>query len=68
MPIIKLQQAIRTLQPGQTAEIFCTDPGAEQDLTSWCKVNRHTLSDAQLYNEKGTKVWRFLIIKSSSNK
>jgi tRNA 2-thiouridine synthesizing protein A len=41
MPIIKLQQFIRKLNKGDQVEIKCTDPSAEKDIQSWCKVNRH---------------------------
>ncbi len=66
MPVIKLQQALRTLEPGQTAEIFCTDPGAEKDLASWCKVNRHMISKPTLLDEAGTQVWHFLVTKQQN--
>ncbi|GAB6034023.1 sulfurtransferase TusA family protein [Galenea microaerophila] len=63
MPVIKLQQALRALEPGQSVEIFCTDPGAESDLTSWCKVNHHQISAPTQLDEAGTPVWHFLITK-----
>lgn len=43
MPVIKLQQGIRTLQTGNVVKIDCTDLSAEKDITSWCKVNKHGL-------------------------
>lgn len=43
MPVIKLQQAIRNLDAGEQVVIECTDPGAEKDITSWCRVNKHAL-------------------------
>ncbi|HEY9016725.1 sulfurtransferase TusA family protein [Thiomicrospira sp.] len=43
MPVIKLQQLVRQLPAGDQIEIACTDPGAEKDIRSWCKVNRHQL-------------------------
>lgn len=45
MPVIKLQQAIRQAESGQQLEIACTDPGAEKDIQSWCKVNKHQVLD-----------------------
>lgn len=41
MPVIKLQQLVRQLPLGDQIEIACTDPAAEKDIRSWCKVNRH---------------------------
>lgn len=43
MPVIKLQQQIRQCNAGDVVAILCTDRGAEKDIASWCKVNRHTL-------------------------
>lgn len=47
MPVIKLQQLVRQLPPGEQIEIACTDLGAEKDIRSWCKVNRHQFLDTK---------------------
>ena len=41
MPVIKLQQAIRTQPNGQVLAIECTDLSAPKDIGSWCRVNKH---------------------------
>lgn len=43
MPVIKLQQQVRNTRPGKIIQIVCTDPGAEKDISSWCKVNKHQI-------------------------
>jgi len=43
MPVIKLQQQVRITRPGKLVLIECTDPGAEKDIGSWCRVNKHAL-------------------------
>ena len=43
MPVIKLQQQVRNSRPGDLICIACTDPGAEKDISSWSKVNKHQL-------------------------
>ncbi len=43
MPVIKLQQQVRKGQAGEQIKIACTDPGAEKDIGSWVKVNKHQL-------------------------
>ena len=43
MPVIKTQNAMKTLSPGQTLKVICTDPGAEHDVPTWCKINGHTV-------------------------
>ncbi|MDG4812061.1 sulfurtransferase TusA family protein [Hydrogenovibrio sp. 3SP14C1] len=47
MPVIKLQQQTRKSNAGDHLLIECTDPGAEKDITSWCKVNRHKVIHVQ---------------------
>ncbi|MBF0192149.1 MAG: sulfurtransferase TusA family protein [Magnetococcales bacterium] len=41
MPIIKVDAAIRNLEPDQVVEVRATDPGLEHDLPAWCRVNGH---------------------------
>ena len=41
MPVIKLQQQVRKSQAGEMITIDCTDPGAEKDISSWARVNKH---------------------------
>jgi tRNA 2-thiouridine synthesizing protein A len=43
MPVIKLQQQIRLTRPGEVVCIECTDLGALKDISSWAKVNKHTV-------------------------
>jgi len=43
MPVIKLQQQVRKSKAGELIAIDCTDPGAEKDISSWAKVNKHPL-------------------------
>lgn len=47
MPVIKLQQQVRQSQAGEIIAIDCTDMGAESDISSWAKVNKHTVLDCQ---------------------
>ena len=43
MPVIRTQQRVEQLQPGDTLEVICTDPGAKNDIPAWCRVNGHKL-------------------------
>lgn len=47
MPVIKLQNLVRQAAQGDRVEIDCTDPAAEKDIQSWCKINRHQFISAQ---------------------
>jgi len=41
MPVIRVQDRIKTLAPGDTLEVSCTDPGVKNDIPAWCKINGH---------------------------
>ena len=41
MPVIRSQDRIEQLQPGDTLAVICTDPGARHDIPAWCRVNGH---------------------------
>jgi tRNA 2-thiouridine synthesizing protein A len=41
MPVIKTQDRIKNLQPGDRLEVTCTDPGALSDIPSWCRIHGH---------------------------
>ena len=47
MPVIRTQDKIKTLKPGDTLKVICTDPGAKQDIPSWCRINGHRFIDSQ---------------------
>lgn len=41
MPVIRTQDRIRELAPGDTLAVTCTDPGVKQDIPAWCRINGH---------------------------
>ena len=41
MPVIRTQDKIKKLIPGDTLEVICTDPGALNDIPAWCRINGH---------------------------
>jgi len=45
MPVIRTQNKVKTLAPGDTLEVCCTDPGAKKDIPSWCKVFGHQVKE-----------------------
>ena len=46
MPVIKTQNRIAELQPGDIIEVTCTDPGALNDIPAWCRINGHTVKES----------------------
>ncbi|GAB4352373.1 MAG: hypothetical protein Kow006_16890 [Gammaproteobacteria bacterium] len=47
MPVIKTQNAVAGLKPGDTLEIIATDPGALNDIPAWCRVHGHRVVDSR---------------------
>jgi TusA-related sulfurtransferase len=41
MPVIRTQQQVEQMQPGETLAVRCTDPGVVHDIPAWCRVNGH---------------------------
>lgn len=53
MPVIKTQNKVAELNPGDTLEVTCTDPGALSDIPAWCRINGHSIIDM---HEQGDEV------------
>lgn len=45
MPVIRAQNRVEELQPGDILEVFCTDPGALNDIPAWARINGHKVLD-----------------------
>ena len=41
MPVIRVQDKVETLSPGDLLTALCTDPGALNDIPAWCRINGH---------------------------
>lgn len=41
LPVIRAQDRIAELQPGDILIALCTDSGAIHDIPAWCRVNGH---------------------------
>jgi tRNA 2-thiouridine synthesizing protein A len=41
MPVIRAQNRVAELAPGDTLEVHATDPGALHDIPAWCRINGH---------------------------
>ena len=47
MPVIKVQNRVNELNPGDVLEVVCTDPGAMNDVPAWCRINGHKIISAK---------------------
>lgn len=43
LPVIKIAQAIKGLDPGQLIELLATDPGVEPDMQAWTRRTKNEL-------------------------
>ena len=43
MPVIRAQDRVMELNPGDRLTVICTDPGAKHDIPAWCRINGHTV-------------------------
>lgn len=47
LPVIRTQDRVKTLAPGDRLEVVCTDPGIMQDIPAWCRINGHRILEAR---------------------
>ncbi len=45
MPVIRTEERVGKLAPGDVLEVHASDPGALHDIPAWCRVNGHTVLD-----------------------
>jgi tRNA 2-thiouridine synthesizing protein A len=57
MPIIKLTQALKKINVGQTILTETTDPGSKYDIEAWARQTGNEL----LLTEQSGPVFRFLV-------
>ena len=48
LPVIRTQNLVLTLPPGDTLDVTCTDPGALCDIPAWCRINGHEIVEARI--------------------
>jgi tRNA 2-thiouridine synthesizing protein A len=41
LPVIRTQDRVRDMAPGEQLEVRCTDPGAIHDIPVWCRMYGH---------------------------
>lgn len=56
LPVIRTQDKVKKMQPGDQLEVVCTDPGVMQDIPSWCRINGHTVLELLTGNHEYTVI------------
>jgi tRNA 2-thiouridine synthesizing protein A len=44
LPVIRVQQKIKELNPGSILEILATDRGVLYDIPAWCRIHGYTVT------------------------
>jgi tRNA 2-thiouridine synthesizing protein A len=57
MPVVKLAQAMKQIQIGDTVEAIATDPGVMADIPAWARSTGNELISL----EKQDKVFKFVV-------
>lgn len=52
LPVIRLQDAVKSLPPGTEVELIGTDPGILQDVPAWCRINGHRVLNTWQQNDQ----------------
>jgi len=47
MPVIRVQNRVKELEPGTLVEAICTDPGALNDIPAWARINGHKILETR---------------------
>lgn len=47
LPVIRVQDAVASLGPGDRLTAVCSDPGALADIPAWCRINGHRVLGAR---------------------
>jgi len=53
LPVIRTQERVASLKPGDALTVLATDPGTLHDVPAWCRVHGHELIEAK---KDGTEI------------
>jgi TusA-related sulfurtransferase len=52
MPVIRVQDRVKGLEPGTLVEAVCTDPGVLNDIPAWCRINGHKVVESRTQGDE----------------
>jgi tRNA 2-thiouridine synthesizing protein A len=58
LPVIRTQDAIKRLAPGDVLHVVASDPGTMHDIPAWCRVHGHGVTAAA---DDAERLFRFRI-------
>lgn len=48
LPVIRTQDRVKSLSPGDLLEVVATDRGALNDIPAWCRINGHQVLEKRM--------------------
>jgi tRNA 2-thiouridine synthesizing protein A len=61
LPILRLEQALGRVQPGDVIEVLADDEEIQRDLPAFCDGNGHELIELEQLGERARPTWRALV-------
>ncbi len=52
LPVIRTQERVAQLAPGDVLEVTATDPGVLADIPAWCRVHGHEILETRRENNE----------------
>lgn len=52
MPVIRLQNSIKSLAKGSQIRVLCTDPGTLHDIPTWCRLYDHKVLSIEEHDQE----------------
>jgi tRNA 2-thiouridine synthesizing protein A len=52
LPVIRVQDRVASMSPGDIVEALCTDPGVLNDIPAWCRINGHRVLEKQVVDDE----------------
>ncbi len=52
LPVIRTQDKVKSLKPGDLLIVWATDPGVLADIPAWCRINGHHLLAAETLSDE----------------
>jgi len=52
LPVIRTQDRIKELQPGDELSVLCSDPGTLHDIPAWCRVHGHQVIESSTVDDE----------------
>lgn len=58
MPVIRTQNRLAEMHPGDILEVRCSDPGALLDIPAWCRIHGHEVLESHTQGSEITVILR----------